>query len=206
MKTGEDWPFPAAGFAGQGRLLDRAVRCLTPEVEVLCPHRRRVRRRRPRRTRSPRAWRGGPRRPSRPWPAPSVGPFLTALWPSTSFSSLASPAAATSWPDRPAGCRRARERPRHARRQGDAATGWTVASIARRSRRGVEDRRELPETGTVPDGPVATSGLPPHATTPRVHLMSSSLNPCRNRRSTNVGRPASLMPARLVQCGTIKSS
>jgi hypothetical protein len=36
MKTGEDWPFPAAGFAGQGRLLDRAVRCLTPEVEVLC--------------------------------------------------------------------------------------------------------------------------------------------------------------------------
>jgi lincosamide nucleotidyltransferase A/C/D/E len=36
METGQDWPFPAPGFAGQGRLLDRAVRCLTPEVEVLC--------------------------------------------------------------------------------------------------------------------------------------------------------------------------
>jgi lincosamide nucleotidyltransferase A/C/D/E len=36
METGEDWPFPAAGFAGHGRIGDRAVRCLTPDVEVLC--------------------------------------------------------------------------------------------------------------------------------------------------------------------------
>jgi hypothetical protein len=96
--------------------------------------------------------------------------------------------------------------PGNARRQGDAETGWTVASIARRSRRGVEDRRELPETGTVPDGPVGDLRTPAARDDPRVHLMSSSLNPCRNRRSTNVGRPASLMPARLVQCGTIKCS
>jgi lincosamide nucleotidyltransferase A/C/D/E len=36
MATGEDWPFPAAGFAGHGRIGNRPVRCLTPEVEVLC--------------------------------------------------------------------------------------------------------------------------------------------------------------------------
>jgi lincosamide nucleotidyltransferase A/C/D/E len=35
METGEDWPFPASGFAGHGRLGNRRVRCLTPEVEVL---------------------------------------------------------------------------------------------------------------------------------------------------------------------------
>ena len=36
METGEDWPFPAAGFAGHGRIGGREVRCLTAEVEVLC--------------------------------------------------------------------------------------------------------------------------------------------------------------------------
>jgi lincosamide nucleotidyltransferase A/C/D/E len=36
MATGEDWPFPAAGFAGHGRIRQREVRCLTPDVEVLC--------------------------------------------------------------------------------------------------------------------------------------------------------------------------
>ena len=35
MENGEDWPFPAAGFAGHGRIGKRQVRCLTPEVEVL---------------------------------------------------------------------------------------------------------------------------------------------------------------------------
>jgi lincosamide nucleotidyltransferase A/C/D/E len=35
METGEDWPFPAAGFAGHGRIGGRQVRCLTPEVEAL---------------------------------------------------------------------------------------------------------------------------------------------------------------------------
>jgi lincosamide nucleotidyltransferase A/C/D/E len=34
-ESGEDWPFPAAGFAGQGRIDGRPVRCLTAEVEVL---------------------------------------------------------------------------------------------------------------------------------------------------------------------------
>lgn len=36
MENGEDWPFPAAGFAGHGRIGGREVRCLTPEVEILC--------------------------------------------------------------------------------------------------------------------------------------------------------------------------
>lgn len=36
MENGEDWPFPAAGFAGKGRVSDRDVQCLTPEVEMLC--------------------------------------------------------------------------------------------------------------------------------------------------------------------------
>jgi lincosamide nucleotidyltransferase A/C/D/E len=30
------WPYPAEGFAGVGRILGRRVRCLTPEVQVLC--------------------------------------------------------------------------------------------------------------------------------------------------------------------------
>jgi lincosamide nucleotidyltransferase A/C/D/E len=36
MENGEDWTYPARGFAGRGRVLDRAVRCLTPDVQVLC--------------------------------------------------------------------------------------------------------------------------------------------------------------------------
>jgi len=37
MASGEDWVYPAAGFAGEGRILDRPVPCLTPEV-VLVNH------------------------------------------------------------------------------------------------------------------------------------------------------------------------
>ena len=36
MENGEDWPFPAAGFAGRGTIAGRPVRCLTPEIEMLC--------------------------------------------------------------------------------------------------------------------------------------------------------------------------
>jgi len=36
MEDGRDWAYPALGFAGKGRVLDRDVRCLTPEVQVLC--------------------------------------------------------------------------------------------------------------------------------------------------------------------------
>jgi lincosamide nucleotidyltransferase A/C/D/E len=36
METGEDWAFPGAGFSGRGRIAGRDVRCLTPEVELLC--------------------------------------------------------------------------------------------------------------------------------------------------------------------------
>lgn len=36
MDDGLDWAYPAAGFAGTGRVLGRDVRCLTPEVQVLC--------------------------------------------------------------------------------------------------------------------------------------------------------------------------
>ena len=36
MQTGGTWPYPAAGFAGEGSVLGRDVRCLTPEVQVLC--------------------------------------------------------------------------------------------------------------------------------------------------------------------------
>jgi len=36
MRNGEDWAYPAWGFAGRGRVLDLAVRCLSPEVQVLC--------------------------------------------------------------------------------------------------------------------------------------------------------------------------
>lgn len=32
--SGEEWIYPAEGFAGRGRILDRPVRCLTPEVQV----------------------------------------------------------------------------------------------------------------------------------------------------------------------------
>ena len=36
MSNGQDWIFPAAGFAGQGHILNVKVRCLSPEVQVLC--------------------------------------------------------------------------------------------------------------------------------------------------------------------------
>jgi len=36
MENGEEWLYPAAGFAGAGRILGRPVRCLTPEVQMLC--------------------------------------------------------------------------------------------------------------------------------------------------------------------------
>ena len=34
--NGEHWTYPAAGFRGRGAVLGRPVRCLTPEVQVLC--------------------------------------------------------------------------------------------------------------------------------------------------------------------------
>lgn len=36
MANGEDWIFPAEGFAGRGKILGVSVRCLSPEVQVLC--------------------------------------------------------------------------------------------------------------------------------------------------------------------------
>jgi len=36
MENGADWIFPAAGFAGRGAIDGFAVRCLSPEVQVLC--------------------------------------------------------------------------------------------------------------------------------------------------------------------------
>ena len=36
MHNGEDWIFPAAGFEGRGEILGTTVRCLSPEVQVLC--------------------------------------------------------------------------------------------------------------------------------------------------------------------------
>ena len=36
MSNGKDWIFPAAGFAGRGKILNVDVRCLSPEVQVLC--------------------------------------------------------------------------------------------------------------------------------------------------------------------------
>ncbi|HEX7772668.1 MAG TPA: nucleotidyltransferase family protein [Pyrinomonadaceae bacterium] len=36
MSNGEAWVFPARGFAGRGQILDFNVRCLSPEVQVLC--------------------------------------------------------------------------------------------------------------------------------------------------------------------------
>lgn len=35
MENGEDWIYPAAGFAGRGRIAGREVRCLTPEVQMI---------------------------------------------------------------------------------------------------------------------------------------------------------------------------
>ena len=44
MQEGGTWAYPAEGFAGSGAVLGRRVRCLTPEVQMLChsgyePHR-----------------------------------------------------------------------------------------------------------------------------------------------------------------------
>jgi len=36
MHDGTDWIFPAAGFTGRGTILGVGVRCLSPEVQVLC--------------------------------------------------------------------------------------------------------------------------------------------------------------------------
>jgi lincosamide nucleotidyltransferase A/C/D/E len=36
MENGQDWTFPAAGFAATGRVGDRVVRCLTADVQMLC--------------------------------------------------------------------------------------------------------------------------------------------------------------------------
>jgi lincosamide nucleotidyltransferase A/C/D/E len=36
LEEGGTWPYPARGFAGRGHVLGREVRCLTPEVQVLC--------------------------------------------------------------------------------------------------------------------------------------------------------------------------
>jgi lincosamide nucleotidyltransferase A/C/D/E len=36
MRTGANWVYPASGFAGRGSVLGRPVRCLTPEVQLLC--------------------------------------------------------------------------------------------------------------------------------------------------------------------------
>ena len=35
MESGEDWLFPAEGFAGRGRIANRDVRCLTPDVQMI---------------------------------------------------------------------------------------------------------------------------------------------------------------------------
>jgi lincosamide nucleotidyltransferase A/C/D/E len=36
MDNDEDWPFPAQGFAGRGTISGRPVKCLSPEVLMLC--------------------------------------------------------------------------------------------------------------------------------------------------------------------------
>jgi lincosamide nucleotidyltransferase A/C/D/E len=36
MENGSDWTFPAAGFRGRGVINGYLVRCLSPEVQVLC--------------------------------------------------------------------------------------------------------------------------------------------------------------------------
>ena len=36
MENGEDWIFPADGFGGVGRIGDRTVHTLTPDVQMLC--------------------------------------------------------------------------------------------------------------------------------------------------------------------------
>jgi lincosamide nucleotidyltransferase A/C/D/E len=36
MQNGSDWIFPATGFRGQGIINGHIVRCLSPEIQVLC--------------------------------------------------------------------------------------------------------------------------------------------------------------------------
>lgn len=36
LPDGRVWPFPPAAFAGQGRIGDRPVRCLSPDAQVQC--------------------------------------------------------------------------------------------------------------------------------------------------------------------------
>ena len=36
LPDGRTWPFPPAAFQGQGRVRDRAVRCLSPDAQVQC--------------------------------------------------------------------------------------------------------------------------------------------------------------------------
>jgi len=36
MENGEDWVYPAEGFAGRGMIEGQSVRCLTPTTQVLC--------------------------------------------------------------------------------------------------------------------------------------------------------------------------
>ena len=36
MENGEDWVYPARGFAGRGRIGGREVKCLTADVQMLC--------------------------------------------------------------------------------------------------------------------------------------------------------------------------
>jgi len=36
MANGADWAFPAEGFGGRGAVNGRAVRCLSPDIQVLC--------------------------------------------------------------------------------------------------------------------------------------------------------------------------
>ena len=36
MENGKDWTYPAAAFAGAGRIAGRRVRCLTPDVALVC--------------------------------------------------------------------------------------------------------------------------------------------------------------------------
>lgn len=36
MHNGEDWVYPAEGFAGRGKINGHQVRCLSPAIQVLC--------------------------------------------------------------------------------------------------------------------------------------------------------------------------
>lgn len=36
IEGGREWAYPARGFTGIGVICGRAVRCLTPEVQVIC--------------------------------------------------------------------------------------------------------------------------------------------------------------------------